>query len=175
MIFIRLYWIGKEFYTLPLVSATLETGSELQGKSSRDLWKFLKSLFLGSVYVAGRNRSNKIKSATETYFNLEIVYSRTGNKKWAIENYQRFIEATPTKYEKSEQDVRAKIEELKKILLIGKNIELESDPGSVFFVRHFHKAETFGLPGRITVPTKFKSIGNFSESLPTHSQINNEF
>ncbi len=67
MIFIRLYWIGKEFYTLPLVSATLETGPELQGKSSGDLRKFLKSLFLGSVYVAEKNRSNKIKSATETF------------------------------------------------------------------------------------------------------------
>ncbi|ALE40632.1 WG repeat-containing protein [Leptospira interrogans] len=32
-------------------------------------------------------------------------------------------------------------------------------------VRHFYKAETLELSGRITVPTKFKSIGNFSGGL----------
>ncbi|EMN67859.1 WG repeat-containing protein [Leptospira interrogans] len=32
-------------------------------------------------------------------------------------------------------------------------------------VRHFYKAETLELSGRIAIPTKFRSTGNFSEGL----------
>ncbi|WP_061286039.1 hypothetical protein [Leptospira interrogans] len=81
-----------------------------------------------------KNSFQQNESTTETYFNLGILYSRTRNKSGRSKVNQRFIEAKsrPAKYKKSQQDARAKTEELKKVLLVGKNIELESGPGSAF-------------------------------------------